>query len=165
MERAGGSGREGKFAILFAASLLCARKPMEIEEEPSPARMSTVDKAIRNAAIFSTKSTKVANQKLRELRSGSYFGDGTGTAERSAERMCARSDRLLKPAQMICFYLVKFPPRHLRSESRVNSVEIIVLNRDCPTRVPPPPSGTPIPKSNLSSSVLYRLPVDSCLPL
>jgi hypothetical protein len=43
---------ERKFAILFAATLMCARKLMEIEEKPSPVRMSTVDKAIRNAAYI-----------------------------------------------------------------------------------------------------------------
>jgi hypothetical protein len=43
---------ERKYAILFAATLMCARKLMEIEEKPSPVRMSTVDKAIRNAAYI-----------------------------------------------------------------------------------------------------------------
>ena len=36
---------ERKFAILFAATLMCARKLMEIEEKPSPVRMTTVDKS------------------------------------------------------------------------------------------------------------------------
>ena len=43
---------ERKFAILFAATLLGARKLMEIEEKPSPVRMTTVDKAIQNAAYI-----------------------------------------------------------------------------------------------------------------
>jgi hypothetical protein len=43
---------ERKFAILFAATLMCARKLMEIEDKPSPVRMSTLDKAIRNAAYI-----------------------------------------------------------------------------------------------------------------
>src|SRR5260370_34765322 len=43
---------ERKFAILFAATLMCARKLMGIEDKPSPFRMSTVDKAIRNAAYI-----------------------------------------------------------------------------------------------------------------
>jgi hypothetical protein len=41
---------ERKYAILFAATLMCARKLMEIRGEAEPVRMSTVDKAIRNAA-------------------------------------------------------------------------------------------------------------------
>jgi hypothetical protein len=40
---------ERKLAILFAATLLCARKLMEIDDKPSPARTCLVDKAIRNA--------------------------------------------------------------------------------------------------------------------
>ena len=43
---------ERKFAILFAATLMCARKLIEIEEKPSPVRMTTVDKAIQNAAYI-----------------------------------------------------------------------------------------------------------------
>ena len=31
---------------------MCARKLMEIEEKPSPVRMTTVDKAIQNAAYI-----------------------------------------------------------------------------------------------------------------
>jgi hypothetical protein len=41
---------ERKFAILFAATLMCARKLMELDDKPSPARIFTVEKAIRNAA-------------------------------------------------------------------------------------------------------------------
>jgi len=41
---------ERKHAILFAANLMCARKLMEIRGEGEPVRMSSVDKAIRNAA-------------------------------------------------------------------------------------------------------------------
>jgi hypothetical protein len=43
---------ERKFAILFAATLMCARKLMEIDDKPSPVRIMTVDKAIRNAAYI-----------------------------------------------------------------------------------------------------------------
>jgi len=43
---------ERKLAILFAATLLCARKLMDLKDKPSPVRMSTVDKAIRNAAYI-----------------------------------------------------------------------------------------------------------------
>ena len=43
---------ERKFAILFAATLMCARKLMDVDEKPSPVRMSTVDKAIRNVAYI-----------------------------------------------------------------------------------------------------------------
>ena len=43
---------ERKFAILFAATLMCARKLMEIEEKPSPVRMTMVDKAVQNAAYI-----------------------------------------------------------------------------------------------------------------
>ena len=34
-----------EFAILFAANLMCARKLVDVDEKPSPVRMSTVDKA------------------------------------------------------------------------------------------------------------------------
>jgi hypothetical protein len=49
---------ERKFAILFAATLMCARQLMEIEEKPSPVRMSTVDRAIRNAAYILSEIDK-----------------------------------------------------------------------------------------------------------
>jgi hypothetical protein len=49
---------ERKYAILFAATLMSARKLMEIEEKPSPVRMSTVDKAIRNAAYILSEIDK-----------------------------------------------------------------------------------------------------------
>ena len=41
---------ERKYAILFAATLMCAGKLMEIRGDAEPVRMSAVDKAIRNAA-------------------------------------------------------------------------------------------------------------------
>jgi hypothetical protein len=49
---------ERKYAILFVATLMCARKLMEIEKKPSPARMSTVDKAIRNATYILSEIDK-----------------------------------------------------------------------------------------------------------
>jgi len=43
---------ERKFAILFAATLLCARKLMELDpDRPSPARVAAVENAIRQAAF------------------------------------------------------------------------------------------------------------------
>jgi hypothetical protein len=38
-----------KYAILFAATLLCARKLMELDDRPSPARVAAVENAISNA--------------------------------------------------------------------------------------------------------------------
>jgi hypothetical protein len=49
---------EGKFAILFVAALMCARKLMDVDEKSSPVRMSTVDKAIRNAAYILSEIDK-----------------------------------------------------------------------------------------------------------
>ncbi|MGB2632789.1 MAG: hypothetical protein WAM58_02520 [Candidatus Acidiferrum sp.] len=44
---------ERKHAILFAATLLCARKLMEMEpDKPSPAKICTVDRAINHAAYI-----------------------------------------------------------------------------------------------------------------
>jgi hypothetical protein len=44
---------ERKFALLFAATLLCARKLMNLESDrPTPARIRTVDRAIREAAYI-----------------------------------------------------------------------------------------------------------------
>jgi hypothetical protein len=41
---------ERKHAILLAATILCARKLMEMEDGPSPARLCVVDRAISEAA-------------------------------------------------------------------------------------------------------------------
>jgi len=43
---------ERKFAVLFAATLLCARKLMDLDDKPSPAKVFTVEKAIRDAAYI-----------------------------------------------------------------------------------------------------------------
>jgi hypothetical protein len=44
---------ERKFAILFAATLLSARKLMDLESDrPSPAKLYTVDRAISLAAFI-----------------------------------------------------------------------------------------------------------------
>jgi hypothetical protein len=44
---------ERKFAILFAATLLCARKLMELDpDRPSPARVAAIENAIRQAAFI-----------------------------------------------------------------------------------------------------------------
>ena len=43
---------ERKFAILFAATLLCARKLMEIGDRPSPAKFALVEDAISNAKFI-----------------------------------------------------------------------------------------------------------------
>jgi hypothetical protein len=41
-----------KFAILFAATLLCARKLMEMGDRPSPAKFALVEDAISNAKFI-----------------------------------------------------------------------------------------------------------------
>jgi hypothetical protein len=42
---------ERKYTILFAATLLCARKLIELDSErPSPAKVAAVEKAISQAA-------------------------------------------------------------------------------------------------------------------
>ncbi len=53
---------ERKHAILFAATLLCARKMMELDSDrPSPAKMCAVDNAIANAQfILDRIDTKLA---------------------------------------------------------------------------------------------------------
>jgi hypothetical protein len=43
---------ERKFAILFAATLLCARKLMEMDDRSSPLKICTVDRAISQAAYI-----------------------------------------------------------------------------------------------------------------
>ena len=43
---------ERKYAILFAATLLCARKLMELDDRPSPARVAAVENAISQAAFI-----------------------------------------------------------------------------------------------------------------
>jgi hypothetical protein len=47
-----GVSNERKFAILFAATLLCARKLMDVEDKPSRAKICTLDKAVRKAAYI-----------------------------------------------------------------------------------------------------------------
>ena len=42
-----------KYAILFAATLLCARKLNELDsDKPSPAKIAAVENAIRQAAFI-----------------------------------------------------------------------------------------------------------------
>jgi|307.fasta_scaffold739190_1 hypothetical protein len=41
-----------KYAILFAATLLCARKLMELGDRPSPAKFALVENAISNAKFI-----------------------------------------------------------------------------------------------------------------
>ena len=43
---------ERKYAILFAATLLCARKLMEPDDRPSPAKVAAVENAISQAAFI-----------------------------------------------------------------------------------------------------------------
>ncbi len=44
---------ERKYVILFAATLLCARKLMDLDSDrPSPAKMCAVDNAISNAQFI-----------------------------------------------------------------------------------------------------------------
>jgi len=43
---------ERKYAILFAATLLCARKLMEMGDRPSPAKFALVEDAISNAKFI-----------------------------------------------------------------------------------------------------------------
>lgn len=44
---------ERKYAILFAATLLCARKLAELDSDrPSPAKLAAVENAISNAAFI-----------------------------------------------------------------------------------------------------------------
>jgi hypothetical protein len=43
---------ERKYAILFAATLLCARKLMELGDRPSPAKFALVENAISNAKFI-----------------------------------------------------------------------------------------------------------------
>jgi hypothetical protein len=43
---------ERKFAILFAATLLCARKLIQLDDRPSPAKVAAVENAIRQAAFI-----------------------------------------------------------------------------------------------------------------
>ncbi len=47
---------ERKYAILFAATLLCARKLMDSDSDrPSPAKLCAVDNAIANAEFILTR--------------------------------------------------------------------------------------------------------------
>jgi len=41
-----------KYAVLFAATLLCARKLMELGDRPSPAKFAVVEDAISNAKFI-----------------------------------------------------------------------------------------------------------------
>jgi hypothetical protein len=43
---------ERKYAILFAATILCARKLIELDDKPSPARICAVERAIDQAAFI-----------------------------------------------------------------------------------------------------------------
>jgi hypothetical protein len=43
---------ERKYAVLFAATLLCARKLMELGDRPSPAKFAVVEDAISNAKFI-----------------------------------------------------------------------------------------------------------------
>lgn len=43
---------ERKYAILFAATLLCARKLMELDDRPSPAKVAAVENPISQAAFI-----------------------------------------------------------------------------------------------------------------
>jgi hypothetical protein len=43
---------ERKYAILFAATLLCARKLIELGDRPSPAKFALVENAISNAKFI-----------------------------------------------------------------------------------------------------------------
>lgn len=44
---------ERKYAILFAATLLCARKLMEMDSDrPSPAKVAVVENAVRQATFI-----------------------------------------------------------------------------------------------------------------
>jgi len=53
-----------KYAILFAATLLCARKLMEMGDRPSPAKFALVEDAISNAAF--TFSRRIDGNTRRE---------------------------------------------------------------------------------------------------
>ena len=43
---------ERKYAVLFAATLLCARKLMELGDRSSPAKFAVVEDAISNAKFI-----------------------------------------------------------------------------------------------------------------
>ena len=43
---------ERKYAILFAATLLCARKLMELGDRPSPAKFALAENATSNAKFI-----------------------------------------------------------------------------------------------------------------
>ena len=43
---------ERKYAVLFAATPLCARKLMELGDRPSPAKFAVVEDAISNAKFI-----------------------------------------------------------------------------------------------------------------
>ena len=43
---------EWKYAILFAATLWCARKLIELGDRPSPAKFALVENAISNAKFI-----------------------------------------------------------------------------------------------------------------
>jgi hypothetical protein len=46
---------ERKYAILFAAALLCARKLIELDDRPSPAKVYAVETAIDRAKLIMDK--------------------------------------------------------------------------------------------------------------
>ena len=43
---------ERKYAVLLAATLLCAGKLMELDDRPSPAKVAAVENAISQAAFI-----------------------------------------------------------------------------------------------------------------
>ena len=49
---------ERKYAVLFAATLLCARKLMELGDRPSPAKFAMVEDAISNANFIMDRIDK-----------------------------------------------------------------------------------------------------------
>lgn len=56
---------ERKYAILFAATLLCARKLIELDSDrPSPAKVAAVENAISQAAFI----LECIDRKWPELR-------------------------------------------------------------------------------------------------
>jgi len=60
---------ERKYAILFAATLLCARKLNELDSDrPSPARAAAVEDAIRQAAFI---LQCIRQEVVREMSYGS----------------------------------------------------------------------------------------------
>ena len=61
---------ERKYAILFAATLLCARKLMEMGDPPSPAKFALVEDAISNAAFILERIDRKYLKEREALRRG-----------------------------------------------------------------------------------------------